>query len=315
MRLLLIVNSSASSVTARRTVVIQKALSADHDVTMVETNRRGHATRLAQDAAAKGIDVVVALGGDGTLNEVGQRPGRQRHGAGRAARRVDQRVRPHHRAAQRPDRGHRRAARRHRARVARTGRPRLGQRPLLPASTPAWASTPPWSPRSNGTPRSSAGPATRCSSAPGCGPGSATTTAARRTSGSTSTVRADVPAVRGVRADGYFAVVLNTNPYTYLGNRPLDLSPAAGLDRRLVGHHASARCGPGPCSAPRPRRCAAAACATGPHRPRRRTTTWRRSSSPATARSRTRSTATTWATPRRLALPPRAPTSSTWCVP
>ena len=34
--------------------------------------------------------------------------------------------------------------------------------------------------------------------------------------------------------DGYFTVVLNTNPYTYLGNRPLDLSAAAGLDRQLV---------------------------------------------------------------------------------
>ena len=28
--------------------------------------------------------------------------------------------------------------------------------------------------------------------------------------------------------------MLNTNPYTYLGNRPLDLSPAATLDRGLV---------------------------------------------------------------------------------
>ena len=43
---------------------------------------------------------------------------------------------------------------------------------------------------------------------------------------------------RGTRlhapVDGYFTVVLNTNPYTYLGNRPLDLSPAATLDRGLV---------------------------------------------------------------------------------
>lgn len=69
MRLLLIVNSYASSVTARSRVVIQKALSADHEVTMVETSRRGHATRFAQDAAARGLDVVVVLGGDGTLNE------------------------------------------------------------------------------------------------------------------------------------------------------------------------------------------------------------------------------------------------------
>ena len=34
--------------------------------------------------------------------------------------------------------------------------------------------------------------------------------------------------------DGYFTIVLNTNPYTYLGNRPLDLSAAATLDRGLV---------------------------------------------------------------------------------
>jgi diacylglycerol kinase family enzyme len=63
------VNSSASSVTARTRVVIQKALSADNRVTVAETSRRGHATRLAQGAAAEGVDVVVVLGGDGTLNE------------------------------------------------------------------------------------------------------------------------------------------------------------------------------------------------------------------------------------------------------
>jgi diacylglycerol kinase family enzyme len=69
MKLLLLVNSSASSVTPRSRVVIQKALSADHDVTLAETSRRGHATRLAQGAAAAGHDAVVVLGGDGTLNE------------------------------------------------------------------------------------------------------------------------------------------------------------------------------------------------------------------------------------------------------
>ena len=64
------VNSSASSVTARGRVVIQKALSADHTVNVAQTNRRGHATRLAQGAANEGYDAVVCLGGDGTLNEV-----------------------------------------------------------------------------------------------------------------------------------------------------------------------------------------------------------------------------------------------------
>jgi len=69
MRIHLVVNPSASSVTARGRVVIAKALSADHEVTVVETARRGHATRLARSAAEAGVDVVVVLGGDGTLNE------------------------------------------------------------------------------------------------------------------------------------------------------------------------------------------------------------------------------------------------------
>ncbi len=69
MKVLLVVNPSASSVTARTRVVIQKALAADHECTVAETNRRGHAARLAQGAAATGADVVVVLGGDGTLNE------------------------------------------------------------------------------------------------------------------------------------------------------------------------------------------------------------------------------------------------------
>ena len=70
MRLLLVVNSFASSVTARNTVVVHQQLARHHDVQVVETNRRGHATRFAQDAARRGLDVVVSFGGDGTLNEV-----------------------------------------------------------------------------------------------------------------------------------------------------------------------------------------------------------------------------------------------------
>ncbi|MGZ4676529.1 MAG: diacylglycerol/lipid kinase family protein [Acidimicrobiia bacterium] len=69
MRILLIVNATASSVTARRRVIIQKALGADHDLEVVETSRRGHAARLARGAAADGVEVVAVLAGDGTLNE------------------------------------------------------------------------------------------------------------------------------------------------------------------------------------------------------------------------------------------------------
>ena len=68
-RVLLLCNPSASSVTPRGRVVIQAALGADHEVTLAETSRRGHATRLAQGAAASGTEIVVVLGGDGTLNE------------------------------------------------------------------------------------------------------------------------------------------------------------------------------------------------------------------------------------------------------
>lgn len=67
--MMMVVNPSASSVTPRTQVVIHKALSADHDVELVETTRRGHAARLSQDAAMKNMDAVVVLGGDGTLNE------------------------------------------------------------------------------------------------------------------------------------------------------------------------------------------------------------------------------------------------------
>ena len=70
MRILLIVNSFASSVTPRNTVLVHEHLAKHHDVQVVETNERGHATRFAQDAVARGLDAVVGFGGDGTLNEI-----------------------------------------------------------------------------------------------------------------------------------------------------------------------------------------------------------------------------------------------------
>jgi len=69
-RILLIVNSFASSVNPRNTVFVHQHLARHHDVQVVETNERGHATRFAKDAAARGLDAVFAFGGDGTLNEV-----------------------------------------------------------------------------------------------------------------------------------------------------------------------------------------------------------------------------------------------------
>jgi diacylglycerol kinase family enzyme len=68
-RLLLIVNPTASSMTPRRRVRVQHLLGQHHRLEVSETYRRGHATRLARGAAREGIDVVVVAAGDGTLNE------------------------------------------------------------------------------------------------------------------------------------------------------------------------------------------------------------------------------------------------------
>ena len=70
MRILLIVNSFATSVSPRNTVQVHQYLARHHDVQVVETSERGHATRFAADAVLRGLDAVIAFGGDGTLNEV-----------------------------------------------------------------------------------------------------------------------------------------------------------------------------------------------------------------------------------------------------
>lgn len=41
-----------------------------HDYSIVKTEYAGHATQLAAAAAKEGVDVVVAIGGDGTINEI-----------------------------------------------------------------------------------------------------------------------------------------------------------------------------------------------------------------------------------------------------
>jgi diacylglycerol kinase family enzyme len=69
-RLLLISNANAHTVTPYRLEVIAAALSAQFSLELVETKSRGHATEMARQAVEDGIDLVVALGGDGTVNEV-----------------------------------------------------------------------------------------------------------------------------------------------------------------------------------------------------------------------------------------------------
>ena len=42
-----------------------------NDVSIILSEYPGHARELAQEAAAQGLDIVLAIGGDGTVNEVG----------------------------------------------------------------------------------------------------------------------------------------------------------------------------------------------------------------------------------------------------
>jgi diacylglycerol kinase family enzyme len=230
MRLLLLVNASAASVTARARVVIQKALAADHEISVAETSRRGHASRLALGAAADGLDAVIVLGGDGTLNEaanglagsstaLGVLPGGSTNVF---ARTIGMTNDPIEATGELLTALSRRSMRRiglgnvngryflfhvglgfDAAVVEQVERrstlKRYAGHPLfLYAAFATW-----FRHYDRSRPRF----------------------ALRISGGDGSTER--------VIDDAYFAVCLNTHPYTYLGNRPLDVAPEASLDSRL----------------------------------------------------------------------------------
>ncbi len=220
------VNSFASSVTARNTVIVHRRLSRGHEVELVETNRRGHATRFAHDAARRGVDVVIGFGGDGTLNEVatgiagtntalGVLPGGSTNVFARTLGLPNDPVAAVEELSNGIDAGDFRpiglgqvngryfcfhtgvgfdAAVVERVEARGSMKRWLGHPLFIGAGVSTWLRgydrhTPHFRLHSDGD--------------------------------------IDVD-------QGYFTIVLNTNPYTYLGNRPLDLSPAATLDRGLV---------------------------------------------------------------------------------
>jgi diacylglycerol kinase family enzyme len=69
LRMLLIVNPKATTVSARLKDLIEHALRSRYQVEAIETEAPNHATDLVRDGCSNGFDLVVAFGGDGTVNE------------------------------------------------------------------------------------------------------------------------------------------------------------------------------------------------------------------------------------------------------
>ncbi|MEX0971911.1 MAG: diacylglycerol kinase family protein [Solirubrobacterales bacterium] len=69
-RMLLIVNPYATTVSDRLKNLVVYALQGRYEVETVATEAQNHATEIGREVRDHGYDVVVAFGGDGTLNEV-----------------------------------------------------------------------------------------------------------------------------------------------------------------------------------------------------------------------------------------------------
>jgi diacylglycerol kinase family enzyme len=69
-RMLIIVNPYATTVSDRLKNLVVYALQARYDVEAVDTEAAEHAIEIGREARTGGYDIVVAFGGDGTLNEV-----------------------------------------------------------------------------------------------------------------------------------------------------------------------------------------------------------------------------------------------------
>lgn len=70
MRGLLVVNPNATTTTARAREVLINALAYQFDLETITTDHRGHAAELGAQARKDHFDAVIALGGDGTANEI-----------------------------------------------------------------------------------------------------------------------------------------------------------------------------------------------------------------------------------------------------
>src|SRR5689334_13681958 len=69
-RMLIIVNPYATTVSDRLKNLVVYALQGRFEVETILTEAQNHATEIGREVRDHGYDVVVAFGGDGTLNEV-----------------------------------------------------------------------------------------------------------------------------------------------------------------------------------------------------------------------------------------------------
>ena len=70
LNLLLLINPFASAVSPRVHKRVRHLLNEHHSLVQEFTSERGHATEIAKTAAKEGAEAICVLGGDGTLNEV-----------------------------------------------------------------------------------------------------------------------------------------------------------------------------------------------------------------------------------------------------
>lgn len=69
-RALVVVNPHATRVSERRSELVLSALATRYDIEAIRTRAAGHASEIAAGAAERGYELVVAYGGDGTVNEI-----------------------------------------------------------------------------------------------------------------------------------------------------------------------------------------------------------------------------------------------------
>lgn len=226
MRLVLVVNASASSVTPRNQAVVTEALAAHHGLETVLTTGRGHATDLAREAAGRGADCVVVLGGDGTLNEaangvagtstaLGVLPGGSTNVFARTLGTPNDPVRAT---------GPLLAALARRS-IERVGLGRAGGRYFLFHVGLGFDAAVVEQVERRAHLKRRLGHAFFVAAG--------LSTYARHFDRRRPAVRIEAPGGPPVD-DAYLAVCLNTSPYTFLGSRPLDIAAGSGLDRRLT---------------------------------------------------------------------------------